>query len=128
MNDNPMKKNNDQFTQHELTAEWVEEKKEHFINLTQSHGVGGKQTVLVHPTQLINVCQKLGVITSNRQDKQAIDRLQRRLGMLQERTEILHCSLSESSTEEYPDLSWEMLYTSAMLDLVNDFCLDEESL
>ena len=82
------------------------------------------QTLLMHPSQLITACNEFGLMSIDRLEKQTIERLQRRMGMIQTGIETLHASLTRSSVQEYPDLSWDMLYKSATLDLIEDFCID----
>ena len=121
-----MKSEIKKITHKKLTTEWKDEGNERFIQMTQGNELGGGQTVVVHPSQLITAFKELGVISNDCIDKQMIARLQRRMVIIRDRIEILHASLGRSSTEEHPDLAWVMLYTSATLDIAYEFCDDSE--
>jgi len=121
-----MKTDNNKMTQHALTTEWVKEKNNLFIKMTQCAGVDDLQTVLLHPSQLISACRELGLMTSDRLDKQVIARLQRQIETLRDRTEILFTYLHETSDHKHADLTWEMLYSTATLDIADEFCRDIE--
>jgi hypothetical protein len=96
------------------------------IKMTQCAGVDELQTMMLHPSQLISACRDLGLITSDRQDKQVIRRLQRQFETLRYRTDSLFTYLQEKSKQKEPDLTWEMLYCMATLDIADEFCRDIE--
>jgi hypothetical protein len=121
-----MKSEIKKITHTKLTTEWIDEGNERFIQMTQGNELVGGQTVVVHPSQLITAFKALGIISNDCMDKQTIARLERRLVIIRDRIEILHESLGHSSTEKHPDLAWDMLYTSATLDLAHEFCDDSE--
>ena len=121
-----MKTDCKKMTHRELTTEWVDGKDERLLKMTQVTEVNKTQALLIHPSQLISICNEFGLMSSDCLEKKTIEKLQRRMVMVQTRMETLHASLSQSSLQEYPDLAWDMLYTSATLDLIDDFCLDIE--
>ena len=119
-----MKSEIKKITHKKLTTEWIDEGNERFIQMTQGNELDGGQVVVVHPSQLITAFKTLGIISNDCMDKETITRLERRMVVLRERIEILHESLGRSSTEEHPDLTWDMLYASATLELAYEFCDD----
>lgn len=119
-----MKTDNNQMTQYALTTEWVKEKNNLLIKMTQCAGVDGLQTVMLHPSQLISACRDLGLITSDGLDKQVVRRLQRQIETLRYRTDSLFIYLQEKSEQKEPDLTWEMLYCMATLDIADEFFRD----
>lgn len=119
-----MKTDINQITQHALTIEWMKEKNNFLIKMTQREGVDKLQTVLLHPSQLISACRDLGLITGDGLDKQVIRRLQRQIETLRYRTDSLFTYLQEKSEQKEPDLTWEMLYCMATLDIADEFFLD----
>lgn len=114
-------------THHELTAEWVDDNKGRAILLTQpADNYDDPGSVLVHPWQLRAVCEQFGIIASDPQAARTITTLTRRLHLLRDRIDRLHDYLLNHSDHKHADLSYELTYATACIDLANEFCVELE--
>ena len=112
-------------TQHELTAEWAENKTGEAIVLTQlANQAGGPNTIVLHPLQLRAVCEKFGLLAADRGPAQYIATLERRLQAVRDRVEFLDNWLRNHSDHKHADLSYECTYSGATLDVADEFCFD----
>ncbi|WP_309683030.1 hypothetical protein [Polaromonas sp.] len=94
------------------------------IMLTQD-GSGNVDRVAVHPLHLRYMAEKMGLMESN--DPQAaktIATLQRRMALLRDRIDNLHNYLVNHSDHKHADLSYEVTYATACIDLADEFCAD----
>jgi hypothetical protein len=109
-----------------LTIETAEDKNGQFIILSQDGG-GNTETVAIHEIHLRYVAEKLGLIEkSDPQIKMTIATLQRRLMSLRARMAALHDYLVNNSDHKHADLTYEVTYATATLDLADEFCAEFE--
>jgi hypothetical protein len=101
-------------------------KKGQFIILSQDGG-GNTETVAIHEIHLRYMAEKLGLIEkSDLQIKTTIATLQRRLLSLRARMAALHDYLVNNSDHKHADLTYEVTYATATLDLADEFCAEFE--
>jgi hypothetical protein len=113
------------FTHHELTAKWIDDNQGKAIMLTQPNGNFDEPgTVTVHPSQLRAVCEQFGIITSDPHTAKTVATLTRRLHLLRDRIERLHHYLVNHSDHKHADLSYEVIYATATIDIADEFCDD----
>lgn len=115
------------FTHHHLSAEQFSDKEGMAIMLTQQEGIDEPDTIVVHPWQLRAVCEQFGLITSDPQAAKTIATLQRRMVLLRDRIDRLHNYLVNHSDHKHADLSYEVTYATACIDLADEFCADFEN-
>ena len=111
-------------THHHLTAEAVNDEHGKAIMLTQQDGLEEPNTVLVHPWQLRAVCEQFDLIASDPQVEKTIATLKRRMEMLRDCIAHLHDYLANHSDHRHADLSYEVAYATACIDLADEFCAD----
>lgn len=111
---------------HELTAEWVDDKQGAAIMLTQADPyMNDPNTVLLHPWQLRAVCEQFDLMpASDPQAAKTIAMLTRRLLTLRDRIDRLHDYLVNHSDHKHADLSYEVTYATACIDLADEFCAE----
>ena len=112
-------------THYELTAEWVKDKQGRTIMLTQPAGdYDEPSTVLIHPWQLRAVCEQFGIIACDLQAEKNIAVLKRRLMALRDRVDFLHNYLVNHSDHKHADLTYEVTYATATIDIADEFCAE----
>lgn len=111
-------------THHHLTAERFTDDNGPAIMLTQQEGIEDPDTIVVHPWQLRAACEHLGLIASDQQAEKTIATLQRRMVLLSDRIGNLHNYLVNHSDHKHADLSYEVTYTTACMDLADEFCAE----
>lgn len=113
---------------------------EHISNLTieieedgsvvlEQDCTGNISRVWVHPVQLRYIAEKMGLVeTSDPKAAKTIATLERRLLVLRDRIDELHDYLVNHSDHKHADLSYEVTFSRASLDIVEEFChdLDEQ--
>jgi hypothetical protein len=110
----------------DLTIETAEDKNGQFIILSQDGG-GNTETVAIHEIHLRYMAEKWGLIEkSDPQTKTTVATLQRRLLALRARMETLHDYLVNNSDHKHADLTYEVTYATATLDLADEFCAEFE--
>ena len=111
---------------HELKAEWVEDKHGPAVMLTQEDGWGDEHehSVIVHPYQLRHVCEHFGILAADEQAEKTIATLKRRLLALRDRIGSLEAYMAQHSDHKHADLSYEMVNLSAVADLADEWCAD----
>lgn len=115
-------------TQHELTAEWVDDNGGRAIMLTQpADNYDDPGTVLMHPWQLRAVCEQFGIIASDPQAAKTITTLQRRMVLLRDRINHLAEYLALYSDSKHADLSYEQTYATATADIADELCSEFET-
>lgn len=115
----------DTLTHHELTAEWVNDNQGKAIMLTQpADNYDEPGTVLIHPWQLRAVCEQFGIIASDPQAAKTITTLTRRLHLLRDRIDRLHNYLVNHSDHKHADLTYEVTYATATVDIADEFCAE----
>jgi hypothetical protein len=114
----------DSLTHRHLTAEEVNDDNGPAIMLTQQEGFEDAHVVLVHPWQLRAVCEQFGIIASDPQAAKTIATLQRRMVLLRDRINTLHDYLLNHSDHRHADLSYELTYATACIDLADEFCAE----
>jgi hypothetical protein len=115
---------------HDLTAKRLGEEPDDAIVLTQDDYSGNEpNAVLLHPSQLRNVCEQFGIIqfgiiASDPQAAKTIAMLQRRLLALNDRVDFLANYLCNHSDHKHADLNFEMTYANATADIAAEFVAD----
>ena len=112
------------YTHHHLTAERFTDDNGPAIMLTQQAGIEDSDTIVVHPWQLRAVCEQFGLIASDPQAEKTIATLQRRMVLLRDRIDRLHHYLVNHSDHKHADLSYEVTYATACIDLAEEFCAE----
>ena len=113
-------------THHHLCAEQVNDDHGTAILLTQQDGIEEPHSILVHPFQLRAVCERFGIIASDRQAAKTIDTLQRRMSGLRDRIDDLADWMAKHSDHAHADLSYETTQLRALQDLAGEWCADFE--
>ena len=94
------------------------------ILLEQDSG-GNIDRVAIHPIHLRYMVEKMGLIeTSDPTALKTIATLTRRLLVLRDRIDRLHNYLLNHSDHKHADLSYEVTYATACIDLADEFCAD----
>lgn len=94
------------------------------ILLEQDSG-GNIDRVAIHPIHLRYMAEKMGLIeTSDPTAQKTIATLQRRMVLLRDRIDNLHSYLVNHSDHKHADLSYEVTYATACIDLADEFCAD----
>jgi hypothetical protein len=107
-----------------LTIETADDENGQFIILSQDEG-GNPESVAVHPIHLRYLAEQFGLTeTSTRQANKTIATLERRLLALRDRMESLHDFLVNHSDHKHADLTFEVTYATATLDIADEFCAD----
>jgi hypothetical protein len=115
----------DKLIHHELIAEWVDDKHGNAIMLTQpADNYDEPACVLIHPWQLRATCEHFGIIAADPQAAKTIATLKRRMLALRQRVETLHDWLCNHSDHKHADLTYEVTYATATLDLADEYCAD----
>jgi hypothetical protein len=111
----------------DLTIKTVEDKNGQFIILSQDGG-GNTESVAIHEIHLRYMAEKLSLMEKiDPQTKTTIATLQRRLLSLRARMGALHDYLVHNSDHKHADLTYEVTYATATLDLADEFCAEFES-
>lgn len=113
-------------THHHLTAEAVYDAHGPAIMLTQQDGIDEPHVVLVHPWQLLAVCEQFDIIASDPQASKTIGTLQRRMVALRDRIDRLADWMAKHSDHAHADLSFERAPLEALQDLAGEWCADFE--
>jgi hypothetical protein len=113
-------------THYQVTAELMTDEKGSFIELSQQDGFKDPASVYLHPWQLKAIQQELGLISTDQEATKKIATLERRLLALRNRVETLHDYLCNNSDHKHADLTWEVVYATATVDIANEFCVDFE--
>ena len=112
------------YAHHHLTVERFTDDNGPAIMLTQQEGIEDSDTIVVHPWQLLAACEHLGLIASDPQAEKTIATLQRRMVLLRDRIGNLHNYLANHSDHKHADLSYEVTYATACIDLAEEFCAE----
>jgi hypothetical protein len=108
----------------ELTIETADDEKGRFIILTQNN-CGNSESVAIHLLHLRYMAERFGLIeTSDPQADKTITTLKRRLTALHGRIEHLQGWLANHSDHKHADLSYELTYATATLDIADEFIAD----
>jgi hypothetical protein len=108
----------------ELTIESLNSENGQCIKLTQNNG-GNPESVAIHPAHLRFMAEKWGLIpTSEPQALKTIATLERRMMVLHGRIEFLQGYLAKHSDHKHADLSYEVTYATATLDIADAFCAE----
>jgi hypothetical protein len=108
----------------DLTVSTADDEHGQFIILSQDGG-GNRESVAIHHIHLRYLAEQFGLTeTSARQANKTIATLERRLVALRDRLEILHDYLVNHSDHKHADLTYEVTYTTATLDIADEFCAD----
>lgn len=121
-----MDKLNDSFP--ELKIEHLSDGMDNGLILLEQDSSGNIDRVAIHPIQLRYMAEKIGLVQSGEpQAQKTIATLQRRMTLLRDRIDTLHNYLVNHSDHRHADLSYEVTYATACLDLADEFCADFES-
>lgn len=108
----------------ELKIELMDDTEGSLILLEQDSG-GNLDRVAIHPIHLRYMAEKFGLIeTSDPQAQKTIAMLTRRLLLLRDRMDNLHNYLVNHSDHKHADLSYEVTYATACVDLADEFCAE----
>jgi hypothetical protein len=108
----------------DLTIETTEDENGQFIILSQDDG-SNKGGVAIHHIHLRYLAEQFGLTeTSTQQANKTIATLERRLLARRDRMESLHDYLVNHSDHKHADLTFEMTYATATLDIADAFCAD----
>lgn len=111
---------------YQVAAELKTDKTGTFIELTQHNVYGDLDKIYLHPWQLKAIQIDLGLISADHDAAKKIATLERRLLALRERMDTLHDHLCNNSDHKHADLTWEVTFATATLDIANEFCADFE--
>ena len=106
-------------THHAIKGEWVTDESGPAIIIEQA-GIE-PVSVILHPWQLLAVCQHFGLIAGTGEAQKAIRTLQRRLVALDERIQDLAHYVAEYSDHDHADLTTEMERLRALADLSSEW-------
>jgi hypothetical protein len=111
----------------ELTIETADDENGHFIILSQDN-CGNRETIAIHHIHLRYLAETFGLIeTSDPQADKTIATLKRRLTVLHGRIEHLQGWLANHSDHKHADLSYELTYATATMDIADEFIADFDS-
>lgn len=97
------------------------------ILLEQDTG-GNIDRVAIHPVHVRYMAEKMTLLeSSDTAAPKTIAALQRRLLVLRDRLKNLHDYLGNHSDHRHADLSHEVTYATACLDIADEFCADFDS-
>jgi hypothetical protein len=113
---------NERFEQ--LSTETADDEKGCFIILRQED-CGNAESVSIHPMHLRYMAEKFCLIeTSDPLASKTIATIKRRMTVLHQRIEFLQGYLANHSDRKHADLSYEVTYATATLDIADEFCTD----
>jgi hypothetical protein len=112
------------FTNYQVNAELLTDEKGSYISLEQKNDYEDPPTVYLHPWQLRATCEHFGIIASEQGSANSIASLERLLMTLRDRIETLHDYLCNNSDHKHADLTVELTYATATIDIANEFCHD----
>lgn len=93
--------------------------------LLEQDSCGNIDRVAIHPIHLRYMAEKMGLIeTSDPTAHKTIAMLTRRLLLLRDRMDNLHNYLVNHSDHKHADLSYEVTYATACVDLADEFCAE----
>lgn len=107
-------------TYHAIKASRIEDAHGPAILLEQDDA-SGDHSVILHPWQLVAVCQHFGLIAGDGEAQKAIRTLQRRLVALDDRIQGLLRYMADCSDHDHADLSSEMERLQALADLSGEW-------
>lgn len=107
-------------THHAIKASRIEDAHGPAILLEQD-GTTEAYSVILHPWQLLAVCQHFGLIAGTGEAQKAIRTLQRRLVALDDRIQDLAHYVAEYSDHDHADLTTEMERLRALADLSSEW-------
>lgn len=94
----------------------------------ENESMGDSYVVDIHPVQLRHIAEKMGLVESGDPTAQkAIATLQRRMVLLRDRIDNLHSYLVNHSDHRHADLTYEVTYITATIDIADEFCADFEA-
>ena len=108
----------------ELKIERMDDSHGSLILLTQDNG-GNVDSVAIHPIHLRYMAKEMGLVESvDPTAQKTIATLQRRMVLLRDRIDKLHHYLVNHSDHKHADLSYEVTYATACIDLADEFCVE----
>lgn len=108
----------------DLKIELMDDSHGSLILLEQDSG-GNIDRVAIHPIHLRYMAEKMGLAdTSDPQALKTVTTLQRRMVLLRDRIDKLHHYLVNHSDHKHADLSYEVTYATACIDMADEFCAD----
>ena len=111
----------------DLKIESMNDEHGKLILLEQDSG-GNTDRVAIHLIHLRYMAEKWGLVESSDPTAQkTIATLQRRMVALRDRIGHLHDYLVNHSDHRHADLSYEVTYATASIDIADEFCADFES-
>lgn len=113
-------------THHTIKASRIEDDHGPAIPLEQDDTTEA-YSVILHPWQLLAVCQHFGLIAADAQAQKAIRTLQRRLLALDERIQDLLHYMANYSDHDHADLTTEMERLKALADLSSEWVAEMQA-
>lgn len=114
-------------THHTIKASRIEDDHGPAILLEQDDTTEA-YSVILHPWQLLAVCQHFGLIAADAQAQKAIRTLQRRLLALDVRIQGLLRYMADCSDHDHADLSSEMERLRALADLSSEWIAEMQDM
>lgn len=98
------------------------------LNLEQESGCGETSMLTLHRLHLSHLAGLMGIVKAapDGESQKTIATLTRRLHLLRDRIDRLHDYLLNHSDHKHADLSYELTYATACIDLANEFCVELE--
>ena len=109
----------------DLKIELMDDGRGDGLTLLEQDSGGNIDRVALHPIHLRYMAEKMGLVgTSDPQAAKTIATLQRRMVLLRDRIDTLHHYLVNHSDHKHADLSYEVTYATACIDIADEFCAD----
>jgi hypothetical protein len=94
------------------------------IELTQPNGLEQPDCIRLHPIHLRYLAERFGLVTTTDAEAcKTIAKLSRRIRVLRDRCKHLEETLA-GSDHQHVDLSYEMTFSLATLEIADEFCAD----
>jgi hypothetical protein len=94
------------------------------ITIEQDAGCGEVSSVSLHSIHLRLICGELGLFKGDADAWREVEKLSRRIRLLQGRAEHMTEYLHEVSDSDHADLTYERTFAQATADLASEFVLD----
>lgn len=109
---------------HEIKAKLFEDEYGPAVLLTQTDGWDQPPEIIVHPSQLREVCERFGILTADIQAEKTIATLKRRLQSLRNRINDLTEYMATHSEQKHVALTYEMVNIIALSEMADEWCVD----
>lgn len=111
--------------QYQVTAQLTNGAKGPMIELNQEDGSDhGTCAIYLHPWQIRSIMDQFGLIAADQEAAKKVATLERHLLLLRDRIETMFIDLCNNPGQRHVDMSGDMAYANATLDLAHEFCHD----